>query len=101
MAYGSKCVCRCRISVRGDGWTDAVVKIGSRSKSRMKVVGMYIRGASDGVGDARHMDSEACVNDVVMIVSVLNKARGSSRRVEDVDMFVMCACVSSPMDRIV
>ena len=74
-------VCRCRIGVRGEGWTDAVVKVGSRSKSRMKVVGMYIRGASDGVGDARHMDNEACVNVVVMMVSVLNKARSSSIRV--------------------
>ena len=61
---------------------------------------MFIRSVSGGVGDACHTDHKACVNDVVMIVSVLCKARGSSSRVEDVDTFVMCTCVSSPMDLI-
>ena len=62
---------------------------------------MYIRSASDGVGDARHMDNSACANYVVMIVSVLGKANGSSSRTDDADMFATCACVSSPKDRIV
>ena len=46
----------------------------------------------DGVGDVCHMDLEACVNNVVMIVRVLSRARGISSRVVDVDMIVVCAC---------